>query len=158
MTNIRTLILALLAVMPLALAAQGGLSDADRQRWMGEMRNYKHDFLTKELSLTREQQRDFFPLYDEMEDEIARLNAETREVETRAEANADATDIELENAARTVFELKRAEGQIEMTYFDRFKTILTPRQLLLLKNTERRFTQQLVNHHRRMRRGEAPQK
>jgi len=158
MTNIRTLILALLAVLPLALAAQGGLSDADRQRWLGEMRNYKHDFLTKELSLTREQQRDFFPLYDEMEDEIARLNAETREVETRAEANADATDIELENAARTVFELKRAEGQIEMTYFDRFKTILTPRQLLLLKNTERRFTQQLVNHHRRMRRGEAPQK
>ena len=128
MTNIRTLILALLAVLPLALAAQGGLSDADRQRWLGEMRNYKHDFLTKELSLTREQQRDFFPLYDEMEDEIARLNAETREVETRAEANADATDIELENAARTVFELKRAEGQIEMTYFDRFKTILTPRQ------------------------------
>lgn len=158
MTNIRTLILALLAVLPLALAAQGGLSDADRQRWLGEMRNYKHDFLTKELSLTREQQRDFFPLYDEMEDEIARLNAETRDVETRAEANADATDIELENAARTVFELKRAEGQIEMTYFDRFKTILTPRQLLLLKNTERRFTQQLVNHHRRMRRGEAPQK
>ena len=60
MTNIRTLILALLAVLPLALAAQGGLSDADRQRWLGEMRNYKHDFLTKELSLTREQQRDLF--------------------------------------------------------------------------------------------------
>lgn len=158
MTTIRNLILTLLAILPLALSAQGGLSDSDRQRWLGEMRNYKHDFLTKELGLTREQQRDFFPLYDEMEDEIARLNAETREIENRASANQDATDLELENAARSVFELKRAEGQIEMTYFDKFKTILTPRQLLLLKNTERRFTQQLVNHHRRMRRGDSPQK
>ncbi|MDO4319877.1 MAG: hypothetical protein Q4C34_04810 [Bacteroidales bacterium] len=158
MTNIRTIIFAILATMPMLISAQGNISDTDRQRWLGEMRNYKHDFLTKELSLTREQQRDFFPLYDEMEDEIARINAETREVETRASANQDATDIELENAARTVFELKRAEGQIEMTYFDKFKTILTPRQLLLLKNTERRFTQQLVKHHRRFRRADSPQK
>lgn len=154
MTHIRYLILILATAISAGLSAQNLLSDSDRQRFLGEMRNYKHDFLSKELSLTREQQRDFFPLYDEMEDEIARINAETREVENRAETNAEATDIELENAARTVFELKRAEGQIEMAYFDKFKDILTPRQLLMLKNTERKFTQQLIKHHRRIRGGD----
>ncbi|MGN0209588.1 MAG: hypothetical protein ACI391_00555, partial [Muribaculaceae bacterium] len=62
-----------------------------------------------------------------------------------------ATDLEITNAARTLFELKRAEGQIEMTYFDRFAKILTPRQLLQLKAAEKKFTQHLVNHHRRQR-------
>lgn len=131
--------------------AQTALSDADRQRWMSELRQYKHEFLTKELNLTSEQQDAFFELYDQMEDEIEQLNAQTRALQQKIEENDEATDLEITNAARTIFELKRAEGQIEMTYFDRFAKILTPRQLLLIKNAERKFTQQLVNHHRRQR-------
>ena len=126
------------------------VSNADRTRWLSEMREYKHEFLTKELNLTKEQQRDFFPLYDSMEDEIERINAETRETESRLADNVDATDLELENGARTVFEQKRSEGQIEMTYFEKFKDILSPRQMLKLKSSERKFTQHLVNHHRRI--------
>ena len=86
-----------------------------------------------------------------MEDEVERINADTRELEQRAAENKDATDLELENAARTIFEQKRAEGQIEMTYFEKFKEILTPQQLLRLKSVERRFTQQLIKQHRRLR-------
>ncbi|MDE6333131.1 MAG: hypothetical protein K2L77_00640, partial [Muribaculaceae bacterium] len=85
------------------------------------------------------------------EDEVERINAETRDLEQKACENANASDLELENAARTIFEQKRAEGQVERTYFEKFKDILTPRQLLQLKSAERRFTQQLVKQHRRMR-------
>ena len=85
-----------------------------------------------------------------MEDEVERINTETRQLETTASDKTDASELELENAARTVFEQKRAEGQVEMTYFEKFKEILSPRQLLRLKNAERKFTQQLVKHHRRM--------
>lgn len=127
------------------------LSDADRQRWLSELRTYKHEYLAKELELSNEQQRDFFPLYDSMEDEIERINSETRALEARVAENKDASDIEIENAARTVFEQKRAEGQVEMTYFEKFKEVLSPKQLLRIKNAERKFGQQLVKHHRRMR-------
>lgn len=147
-------ILIFLSAMSVSLRfqAQGQpMTNADRTRWLSEIRNYKHDFLVRELELTKEQQRDFFPLYDEMEDEIERINAETRELESKASENSEASELEIENAARTVFEQKRAEGQVEMTYFDKFKEILTPRQLLRLKNSERKFTQELVKHHRRMR-------
>lgn len=142
-----------LVIAVTALAASAQFSPAERQRWLGEMRNLKHDFIAKELSLTKDQEREFFPLYDKMEDEIAALNAQTREDEARVAADRDATDLEMENTARTVFEQKRAEGQIEMTYFEKYKTILTPKQLLQLKNAERKFTQQLVNRHRRVKRG-----
>lgn len=147
----KLLLTLVIAVTALAAAAQ--FSPAERQRWLGEMRNLKHDFIAKELSLTKDQEREFFPLYDKMEDEIAALNAQTREDEARVAADRDATDLEMENTARTVFEQKRAEGQIEMTYFEKYKTILTPKQLLQLKNAERKFTQQLVNRHRRVKRG-----
>ncbi|MGN0223880.1 MAG: Spy/CpxP family protein refolding chaperone [Muribaculaceae bacterium] len=131
--------------------AQMPVTDADRQRWLAEIRQYKHEFLIKELDLTEEQQGPFFQLYDQMEDEIEQLNSQTRALQQQIETNEQATDLEVTNAARTVFELKRAEGQIEMTYFDRFAKILTPRQLLNLKPAERKFTQHLVNHHRRQR-------
>ena len=130
--------------------AQSALSENDRSRWLSEIREYKHEFLAKDLELTREQQRDFFPLYDSMEDEVERINTETRALETKVSESKEASDLEIENASRTIFEQKRAEGQIEMTYFDKFKEILSPRQLLRLKNAERRFTQQLVKHHRRV--------
>lgn len=141
------LVAVLLTAVP--SAAQSALSNTDRQRWLSELRTYKHEFLTRELDLTREQQRDFLPLYDRMEDDIEELNASTRELESKI--TDESSDLELENTARTVFELKRAEGQIEMTYFDKFRSILKPRQLFKLKSAERVFTQQLVNQHRRMR-------
>lgn len=125
--------------------------DSDRRRMLEEVRNYKHQFITRELDLTKEQQSEFFPVYDEMEDRLTRLNAETRDLEHRVSSDAQASDVEVEAAARALFGLKRAEGDIENEYFDKFKQILNPKQLLGLKNTERKFTQQLMMHHRRLR-------
>lgn len=148
--SILAAILCLSAMAP-AMQAQVPLSENDRTRWLSEIREYKHEFIAKDLEMTREQQRDFFPLYDSMEDEVERINSEIRALETKVNEDKEASDIEIENASRTIFEQKRAEGQVEMTYFDKFKEILSPRQLLRLKNAERRFTQQLVKHHGRVR-------
>lgn len=145
-----TLLFALVFSTISAFAQDAPMSNADRARWLSSIREYKHDYLAKELDLTKEQQREFFPLYDSMEDEIERINAETRDIERRLAENPDASELELENGARTIFEQKRAEGQVEMTYFDKFKEILTARQMVKLKNTERKFNQQLVNHHRKI--------
>lgn len=144
-------ILLLLFVMAVTAVAQAPLSSTDRERWLDEIRNLKHDYLAKELNLTREQQNEFFPLYDAMQDEIEQLNTRTRELEAAISSDESASDLQVENAVRTVFEQRRAEGQIEMTYFDKFRDILNPRQLLQLKDAERKFTRQLVNQHRRMR-------
>ena len=148
MKYVRFIASLILALVSLTAIAQPPVNQHDRARWIQEIRSYKHEFMAKELSLSKDQQRKFFPLYDQMEDEIERLNSETRELEIKADT-PEATDLELQNAARTIFEQKRAEGQVEMTYFEKFKDILTPRQLLRLKCTERKFMQKLVNTHRR---------
>ncbi len=132
--------------------------EPDRLRWIKEIRNFKHDFLTKELDLSEEQQEQFFADYDEMEDRVLELNTATRELEHKVCSDSEASDVEVEAAARAIFELKSEEGKIELEYFDKFKNTLSPVQLIRIKNAERKFTQQLMQHHRRLRKNDGSRK
>lgn len=136
---------------------QPDLSEAQREKYVAEIRQYKHEYLAKELELTREQQREFFPVYDEMEDRMMKLNGETRDLERRTLDKANASETELAAAAQAVFSQRLKEGQIEMTYFEKFSKILNNRQILRLKNTERKFTQRLMKQHRRVKNDKAKQ-
>ncbi len=137
-----------------AVAQPRPFSEADRQRFRAEMRNYKHEFLAKELSLTREQQQEFFALYDEMDDAVDRVANDTRELERKVADNPSASDVEIEAAARAAYSQKYTEGEIEQSYFEKFRQVLKPKQLLQLRAAERKFTQQLMRHHRKMKDGE----
>ena len=93
-----------------------------------------------------------------MEDRINQLNAETRDLEQKVLSDSDASDVELEAAARASYILKNEESKIELEYFDKFKNTLSPRQLIKLKSAERKFTQQLMQHHRRLKKAEGGRK
>ncbi len=147
--HLRLCFIALFAISVATTVAQQ-LNEEDRNRYINEIREYKHEFLTKELSLSKEQQRDFFPAYDEMEDRVLRIGTDTRELERQVSENASASDVEIEAAATAVDNQKLKEGEIETEYLEKFKSILSPRQLLSLKNAEKKFTQQLLRHHRRL--------
>lgn len=142
------LIILFIATVASSALAQPRPTPENRERWKSELRNYKHDFMARELDLSRDQQSKFFPLYDQMEDSIEQINTDTRELEKHI--GDDASDIQTEAAARALFEQKSREGQLELEYFDSFKTILTPRQLLKLKSAERQFMRRLMHHNRRM--------
>ena len=151
----KKLLLIPIAILASALAAaqppQPDIPDETREKFITEIRQYKHSYLAKELDLSREQQREFFPVYDEMEDRLMALNGETRELERKTLENENASDTELEAAAQAVFGQRLKEGQIEMSYYEKFSKFLNNRQILRLKNTERKFTQRLMKHHRRLR-------
>jgi len=141
-----------LAFMAIAatLFAQERPSSGERQKWLSEVRNYKQEYLTRELQLTKEQQTKFFPVYNEMDEELNKVASETRDLEAKVNDDKDASDVEVSAAARAIFEQKARESEIELRYFDSFKEMLTPRQLMHLKAAERKFTQHLVRHHGRM--------
>lgn len=80
--------------MPLMTPAQH-MSDENRIAWTGEMRKYKHQWLTKELEMSTEQSHKFFDLYDEMEDELERIYRETRNLESRTLRNDKSSDTDV---------------------------------------------------------------
>lgn len=131
------------------IGAQGKPSKADKDKWFKEMREYKHNFLVKELDLTPEQQKEFFPLYDAMEDECFKVNRETRKMQRQIMKKdaSEVTDIEYEKATEALFELKLKEANIEYSYLKKFGTVLSKRQLFILKHVEDKFTRHLMKEH-----------
>ena len=147
--------LAFLIGTPAAFARKAENTE-ERKNALAEMREYKHSFFKKYLDLTREQEIPFFKAYDQMDDELIKIGEETRSLENKLMKDSEASDTELESAARTIFEQKKREGEIELQYFEEFRNILTKRQLLRLKETERRFNRALLHYSRQneMRRGD----
>lgn len=144
------LLLGILVSASITMSAQQPDAGADRQRLVSEVKAYKHEFLAKELKMSREQQREFFAAYDAMDNELIQIGEETRELERRYSDDAQASEAEVAAAAAAVYGQKLKEGKVEMEYFDKFSKILSPQQLLRLRGAEKKFTQTLVRHHRRM--------
>ncbi len=130
------------------IAAQE-LNEEDRNRYVTQIRAYKHDYFVKELNLTKEQQNAFFELYDSMEDRIMDLGTETRVLEKNA-LSENASPEETDAAVAALYSQKKLEGDIEQEYYEKYKKILTPRQMVMLKQAERKFTQKLMRQHRRI--------
>lgn len=152
MTRKVLIIIALLASFSLSTNAQprnSRLSGEQLKQGLAEMRAYKHRMLVKELELTNEQEQKFFEIYDKMDEELLKTGRETRELERKTLQNEDATDTECATVARTLFEQKKKESEIELGYYDALAEILTPRQLLKLKSVERRIAMNLAKYHGR---------
>lgn len=144
------IILIILAALSAGYAMAQGNNKAEREAWMKEMTQYKHEFFVKELKLTTEQQKAFFPLYDAMEADTRRLVDEVRRMEksVRDKGN-NASDTELEKVAEALFELKGRENVLEMRYFEKFKAVLSPKQLFYIKQAERKFNRLILKEHRK---------
>ncbi len=139
------LIIAIFA--PINVAVAQGKKKIDRKEWFAHMRQHKHDFLTKELKLTKEQEAKFFAVYDAMEDELHKVNRDTRKLEKQVADNKAATDVEYDAASKAIIELKKKEAAIELKYFDKLKATISSKQLFLLKKAERKFTKNIMKEH-----------
>ncbi len=147
---IKRLLLALCIVATLTLSAQqphrrGGDRRPDRTEWMRKMKQLKHEFMTRELNLSAEQQKAFFALYDAKEDE--RFQAERavrRSDRALLDKIGDASDSELDAAIDAQYEFDSKLAQIEKKYLPKFRKVLTRQQLFKLRHVEREFQKMLM--------------
>lgn len=123
----------------------------DREEWMEQMRQYKRSYFTKELELSRDQQNRFFPLYAEMEEQTQKLGDEARTMERRLSEAKDVTEMEYQNATDAIYDAQVRQAQIEREYLDKFREVLTPKQLFQLKWIERKFAREIIKQHNRIR-------
>ncbi len=133
-----------------AQANNNGKPQQTDNKWLNEVRNYKHSFLIKELDMTDEQSKEFIPIYTEMENKIYQANREARKLEQEISATSlHVSDEEYERVATILSQVKTKEAEIEQEYFQRYSKILTKKQLFLLKRAENRFAIDMLNHNKR---------
>lgn len=132
----------LVLVMAIATTAT---AQSSRTKFATDMYQAKHEMIIQELGLTQTQQRQFMPLYEQMEREIYQVNRNARALANEVEKKKNPTDRDYEAAASALSNTRIREGEIEAKYFDKFSKILTKKQLFQLKQAEVKFTREMLN-------------
>lgn len=137
----------LVSILILMLAiTSAGLAQNGRTKFANDMYQAKHEMIIKELKLTPTQQKQFMPLYEQMEREIYQVNRNARVLANEVEKKKNPTDSEYEAAASALSNTRVREGEIEAKYFEKFSKILTKKQLFLLKQAEAKFTREMLSN------------
>ena len=145
-SHIIIVLTAIALALPVEAKHKRSSSRPGQTEWMKGVREYKYDMLIQEVELTKEQQEQFLPLYQKMEDEIMRSNKEVRDLEAKITNSKDeVSDLEYGLAAEAMVNAAAAAAKIEADYFKQFAQILSKRQLFLLKRAETRFTKSIIS-------------
>ena len=119
-----------------------------RTKFAPDMYQAKHEMIIEELGLTPTQQKQFMPLYEQMEREIYQVNRNARALANEVEKKKNPTDRDYEAAASALSNTRIQEGDIEAKYFEKFSKILTKKQLFQLKLAEGKFTREMLSKKR----------
>lgn len=116
----------------------------NRSKFSTDMYQAKHELIIKECGLTMTQQKQFMPLYEQMEREIYQVNRDARTLASEVEKKTNPSDREFEAAASALSTTRMREGEIEAKYFEKFSKILSKKQLFQLKQAEVKFTREML--------------
>lgn len=130
--------------MVMALTTTVATAQNGRTKFATDMYQAKHEMIIEELGLTMTQQKQFMPLYEQMEREIYQVNRNARALAKEIENKKNPSDRDYEAAASALSSTRIREGEIEAKYFDKFSKILSKKQLFLLKQTEAKFTREML--------------
>ena len=138
------------AILILALAITlASSAQNSRTKFATDMYQAKHEMIIEELGLTPTQQKQFMPLYEQMEREIYQVNRNARALANEVEKKKNPSDRDYEAAASALSNTRVREGEIEAKYFDKFAKILSKKQLFQLKQAEVKFTREMLSKKRK---------
>ena len=136
----------LVTILIIALAFSTAVSAQNsRTKFTTDMYQAKHEMIIQELGLTPTQQKQFMPLYEQMEREVYQVNRNARALAAEVEKKKNPSDRDYEVAASALSNTRVQEGEIEAKYFEKFSKILTKKQLFQLKQAEGKFTREMLS-------------
>jgi polyphosphate kinase len=106
-------------------------------------------FITEELNLTPEQSQGFWPLYNELQKKLKEL----RKSRIKRLNLDDLSDAELETLLENHLKVEEEKVALNRAYVQKFKKVITIRQVLKLAQSEHRFRKELLQRAKERREG-----
>lgn len=126
-------------------------STEDRKREMRaehrkKMEAQKVAYLTREMELTPEEAKSFWPVYNTYRSELESITkrVESREVDEERLAEGKVTADDLKEEMQLKFEMERNRLQVEEKYFQKFMDVLPPEKVKKFYDSEERFKRELL--------------
>ncbi len=102
-------------------------------------------YITKKLSLTPDEAKVFWPVYDAYRAEMKVVRGDMRETVQSAREDFDVmTDQEVDAAVNKMLDNRRKELDITLRYHEQFKKVINIRKIAKLYKAEHEFTQILL--------------
>lgn len=108
-----------------------------------KIEQYRIAFITKELNLTVEEARLFWPVYDKYRADLESLRTNNKQDLDNIDYSK-LTEEEAEKKAKEMFAFKQAELDLQKKYYAEFRKVLPAVKVLRLVKAEADFRQKLV--------------
>lgn len=110
-----------------------------------EIESFRIAFFTRQLNLTSDEAKKFWPVYNEMQTEMQKLQRERKMRHRDSRDNMDnLSDAELEKVINDEMLSRQKELDIEKKYHERFKAILSMKKLALYYRAQEGFKRELI--------------
>lgn len=143
----------LIGFAPLSISAQGPPSRPEARE---EIETMKIGFLTRRLSLSPEEAKVFWPVYNQYSDELRDLRESHRSRMRSAKDDGDVSNEEWEKLADAEIQFRQQELDIMKKFHVQFKKILPARKVAALYRSEEEFKRELIEKIRDGRKGGPP--
>ena len=105
----------------------------------------KIGFITQQMNLTPEEAQKFWPVYNQMNDEIEKLRGERQFARANANLNFETmTDPEVDKLINDEMASRQKEFDIQKKYLTQFKAILPIKKIAKLYRAEEMFKRKLL--------------
>ena len=114
------------------------------------IKNQKIAFLTEQLSLTPEEAQNFWPVYNMLENERAKIWDEKRALEDKFHRDStQMTEAQFRQMADKFADIQMQEGQMMKEYNEKLLKVLPANKVVTLYFAERKFMSYLMREYRR---------
>ncbi|MEL6652180.1 MAG: hypothetical protein AAFP02_08310 [Bacteroidota bacterium] len=102
-------------------------------------------FLTRRLSLSSDEAKLFWPVYDAYREDLKTIYRKRKRIENRIQSEfEDLSDSELEKLSDRYIALQKEEYEIRDQYHNAFKEVLSPRKVILLYKAESDLNREML--------------
>lgn len=107
----------------------------------------KKEYLTKEMNLTEEEAKIFFPVLDQFETKHRKIGYERKKLLAGFEKEENSlTDSKAKQLNKQWYDLQKQEFDLMLEYEKIFETILTPKKLFLFHKAHTNFMRGLIKN------------
>ncbi|WP_373735904.1 hypothetical protein [Bacteroides heparinolyticus] len=136
----------------LFIALTGFVLSVRAQRLSPEaFKEKKQIFITEQAELSKEEAAKFFPLYFELQNAKKKLNDESLDL-MRKGKNEATTEAEYEAIVERLLDNRIAADRLDKSYLDKFKKILSYKQIYRVQRAEMYFHREMLKGMRHERR------
>ena len=146
------LIIGLIAILAPVLKAQ------PNEEVRKQVEQLRKNVYARVLILSDEEAKAFWPVFDQMQNELESIQQEERKIRRSIHDNySSLTDADIEKATLRLFELEEKAVATKRKYFYEFKKVLPMKKIALIPKAEREFKKELLQKYKGQRPGGPPE-